>query len=74
MKNELIGQKLHESKHPHILLAGSTKDKYPVVMDNGKTIVYISDKSRENEIREKYTLHERHPDLKWTFRIQITLS
>ena len=64
MKNELIGQKAHATKHPHVLLTGSTIGKYPVVMDNGKTIIYISDKSRENEIREKYTLHERHPDLK----------
>ncbi len=62
MKNELIGQKLHASKHPHIVSTGSTLGKYPVVMDNGKTIIYISDKSRENEIREKYTMHERHPD------------
>lgn len=33
---------------------GSTKDKYPVVLDGGKTIIYISDKSREKEITERY--------------------
>lgn len=64
MKNELIGQKVHAPKHPHILLTGSTLGKHPVVMDNGRTIIYISDKSRENEIREKYTMHERHPESK----------
>ena len=64
MKNDLIGQKMHETKHPHVLLTGSTKGKFPVVMDNGKTIIYISDRSWEDEIREKYTLHARHPDIK----------
>jgi len=49
-------------KDPPILSTGSTIGKYPVVMDNGRTIVYISDRSRENEIREKYTMHELHPD------------
>jgi hypothetical protein len=62
MKNELIGQKLHASKHPHVLLTGSTIGKHPVVMNNGRTIIHISDKSRENEIREKYMMHELHPD------------
>jgi len=64
MKNELIGQKMRAPKHTPVLLTGSTTGKYPVVMNNGKTIVYISDKSRENEIREKYMMHELHPDVK----------
>lgn len=62
MKDELIGHNQHTIKHSPIISTGSTIGKHPVVMDNGKTIIYISDKSKENEIREKYTMHERHPD------------
>jgi c-di-AMP phosphodiesterase-like protein len=64
MKNEIEGQKMRETKHTHTFLTGSTIGKYPVVLDNGKTIIYINDKSKENEIRQKYTEHERHPDLR----------
>jgi len=56
MKNEEIGHKSHTSKHIPKLLTGSTMDKYPVVMDNGKTIIFISDKSKENETRLKYQM------------------
>jgi len=41
------------------LLTGSTTDKYPVILDGGRTIIYISDKSREAEIRERYELRRR---------------
>jgi hypothetical protein len=36
------------------LLMGSTKGKYPITLDDGRTIVYISDKSKEEETRAKY--------------------
>ena len=38
------------------LEVGSTKDKFPVVLDGGKTIIFISDKSNEQEtiLRYKY--------------------
>jgi len=64
MKEELIGHNQRTTKHSPIISIGSTIGKYPVVLDNGKTIIYISDKSKENEIREKYTMHELHPDAK----------
>ena len=35
-------------------LMGSIKKKYPVVLDDGKTIVYISDESKAEETRQKY--------------------
>jgi len=38
------------------LLMGSLKGKYPVVLDDGKTIVYISDESKADETRLKYKL------------------
>jgi hypothetical protein len=33
---------------------GSTKGKFPVFLDGGKTIIFISDKNREKEITERY--------------------
>jgi hypothetical protein len=47
--------KVPDSKH----LTGSTADKFPVVLDGGRTVIYISDKSREAEIRERYELRRR---------------
>ena len=41
------------------LLTGSTIDKHPVILDGGKTIIFISDKSKEAECREKYALRKR---------------
>lgn len=38
------------------LLTGSTADKYPITLDGGRTIIFISDKSKESEIRERYEL------------------
>jgi hypothetical protein len=38
------------------LLFGSVVDKYPVVLDDGRTIIFIRDKSREREIRLRYAL------------------
>ena len=38
------------------LSMGSTIDKFPVVLNDGRTIVYISDQSKEAEIRLKYEL------------------
>jgi len=35
-------------------LMGSISDKYPVVLNDGRTVVFISDKSKEAEIRQKY--------------------
>jgi hypothetical protein len=40
------------------LLSGSVEEKYPVVLDDGRTVVYISDKSREREVRLRYALQK----------------
>lgn len=40
------------------LLSGSVVDKFPILLDDGRTIVYISDKSREREIRLRYGLRK----------------
>jgi Tol biopolymer transport system component len=36
------------------LLTGSLIGKHPVILDDGKTIIFISDKSKEPETRLKY--------------------
>lgn len=56
MKTELNGEKPVVRKHTPKLLTGSTIDKYPVVLDGGKTIIYISDRSKEAETRLKYKM------------------
>jgi len=38
------------------LSSGSVVDKFPVLLDDGRTIVFIADKSREREIRLRYAL------------------
>jgi len=52
MMQERQRLKIRDSK----LLTGSTANKYPVILDDGKTIIFISDKSKEAETREKYKL------------------
>ena len=50
----------HSYKTPDSkMLTGSTTDKYPVILDGGRTIIYISDKSKEAETRERYELRRR---------------
>ena len=61
MKNDTLESRMslahNRSKIPdEKLLMGSTKGKYPVILDDGKTIIYISDKSKEAETRLKYEL------------------
>ena len=34
--------------------SGSTKDKFPIFLDGGRTIIFISDKSREQETILRY--------------------
>ncbi len=49
----------HQNKVSKLKLStGSVVDKYPVVLDGGRTIIYITDKSRETEIRAQYALRK----------------
>jgi hypothetical protein len=41
------------------LLTGSLAGKFPIVLDGGKTIIFITDKSKEAEIRQKYALRRK---------------
>jgi hypothetical protein len=61
MKNDTLENRLNlarlKAKIPDDkLLMGSTKDKYPVLLYDGRTTIYISDKSKEAETRLKYEL------------------
>jgi hypothetical protein len=38
------------------LLTGSLIGKYPIILDGGRTTIYISDLNKESEIRERYQL------------------
>jgi len=40
------------------LLTGSTIGKYPIILDGGRTTIFISDKSKESETRQKYELRK----------------
>ncbi|NTW25987.1 MAG: hypothetical protein HGA37_14915 [Lentimicrobium sp.] len=50
-----VTNKVNPAITPQISAAcGSVKGKYAVVLDGGKTTIFISDKSREAEIIERY--------------------
>ncbi len=36
------------------LLTGSTTGKYPIILDGGRTTIFISDLTKESETRQKY--------------------
>ena len=57
MKKESTNKELPGKIQDPASMPGSTIKKHPVVLDNGKTIIFISDKSREDEIRLKYEIH-----------------
>ena len=40
------------------LLTGSIIGKYPIILDGGRTTIFISDKSKESETRQKYELRK----------------
>jgi len=56
MKTETERKKSNTLKHNHKLLTGETSDKYPILLDDGKTVIFISDKSKEAETRLKYKM------------------
>ena len=40
------------------LLTGSLAGKHPIILDGGRTTIYISDVSKEAETRERYNLRK----------------
>ncbi|MEI7500861.1 MAG: hypothetical protein WCK84_10495 [Bacteroidota bacterium] len=63
-KNDVLTNRMNQANHrlsvPNSkLLTGSVTDKFPIVLDGGKTIIFISDKERESEIRARYGVRRR---------------
>ncbi len=56
MRNASVSQRPSLNKPHHKLLTGATMDKYPIMLEDGKTIIFISDKSKEEETRLKYRM------------------
>jgi hypothetical protein len=54
MMQERQRLKIPDSK----LLSGSLVGKYPVILDGGKTTIFIADQAMEAETREKYQLRK----------------
>jgi hypothetical protein len=60
MKKDTMEYRMMQEKHrlknieAKLLLSGSTNDKYPISLDGGKTIIFIKDKSKEEETRNRY--------------------
>ena len=52
MMQERQRLKIPDSK----LLTGSLIGKHPIILDGGRTTIFISDKSKESETRERYEL------------------
>jgi hypothetical protein len=63
MKTEISNKKPGNHKNNRKLLTGATSDKYAILLDDRKTIVFISDKSKEAEIRLKYKMTGQHVKL-----------
>jgi hypothetical protein len=64
MKKDVLENRLNltnrQVKVPHSkLLTGSIQNKYPVILDGGKTILFISDKSKEAETIKRYELRRK---------------
>ena len=59
--NDVIDNRLKMSNHQGTvpiskLASGSVVGLYPVIIDGGRTIIYVSDVSKEVETRKKYEL------------------
>jgi hypothetical protein len=68
--NDAVDNRLEMSNHQVMipkagLSTGSVADKYPVTFDGGKTIIFISDKSKEPETRQRYEQREANRFLKF---------
>jgi hypothetical protein len=64
MKNDVLDNRMNLKNHQvnvplSKLTSGSIKDKYPVILDGGRTIIFISDKSKEAETRKKFEIRRK---------------
>ncbi|TSA28851.1 MAG: hypothetical protein D4R67_03085 [Bacteroidetes bacterium] len=50
---------------------GSIVNKYPIVLDGGRTTIFISDKSKEAETREKYRMRRDNRVIYYTKKPKV---
>ena len=46
-------------------------NKYPIVLDGGRTTIFISDKSKEAETREKYRMRRDNRVIYYTKKPKV---
>jgi|WetSurMetagenome_2_1015567.scaffolds.fasta_scaffold1573569_1 hypothetical protein len=56
-KNRSLAPQRNKSQH-NKTGTGKTSDKYPVILDGGRTIIFVSDKKKEKEVRRWYESHQ----------------
>ena len=61
--NNSIDVRIELSNHQNLipiskLSSGSVTNKYPIILDGGKTIIFIADQSHEAEARQKYEMRK----------------
>ena len=59
--NDIFDNRLSVSNQPRRVpknktYTGSLTGKYPIILNDGRTIIYVTDKSKEDEIRAKYAM------------------
>ena len=72
--NNSIDNKLKLSNYQTLiptskLSSGSVTNKYPIILDDGKTIIFITDLSKEAEAREKYEMRKTIKNISRSARI-----
>lgn len=65
MKGDKFGNWNNSNSHKGIISKekqenGSTKGKFPIVFDNGKTIIFIDDITKKQEVIERYKNRGQH--------------
>lgn len=56
MRNSLDLPHKQYKTHDEKQSMGSISDKFPVILNDGRTIIFISDKSKTEETRQKYEM------------------
>ena len=56
------------------LSSGSLINKYPVILDGGKTIIFIEDQSKETEARERYEMRKTNKNISRSAKLGSSLQ
>ena len=77
-KNDSIDSKIELSNYQEVipkskLSLGSLINKYPIFLDN-KTVIFITDQTKESEIRQKYESRKGNKPLNGFIKTKSSLS